>query len=618
MKKRKLRNNKIEHRKRERELQYKDFTRQKDYDICHKKFGIIVDDRYSVKRNVIYLINTTTDLTYLPRKLNNLKCNNLCNNKESVSMEVLEILGLNIGFGVSMKLDTTTIPIDFNRLKRAVSLCFVKFGDKKEEEQYIEKLISKSDWEPPKAPKTVELTVKNYEIAVTTAFNNSWKQEHVVNLKEKQIKMLSKIKKEQKFIVNATDKNLGPAIMEIDYQIQRCLTDHLDQTNTYKELSEMDARISNEEKFCFICTHFIDNSNATITNQAHTFFIRECLRIKDKTNGVTWKKRSVTFPYIYMMPKVHKKPDWKTRPVVSGVTSIMRPLSICLNGMLQQVVHLCLFYLKDSWHLLNDLKTLKPMKGCKFVTSDADLFYTNINTAHAIEILEKWFKLHKHKLPPGFPVQLILIEIRCLMENNVFTIESRFFVQTNGTAMGTNDACMYATIYYSYHEETELRLLPYNRFYRRLIDDALIIVDEIAPYINLKNNMNNFGPIEKHLTWTTEKLSSTVNFLDLTLTIQKSRNHHLQTFQKPDNYFLYRTPDSCQPANILTSFIYSTLQRYYHQNTFIKDYNHFTEFLFHNMLKRGHINHSLNEIFVTQSEKAQKSKMPHITRTPQE
>ena len=177
--------------------------------------------------------------------------------------------------------------------------------------------------------------------------------------------------------------------MEIDYYIQRCLTDHLDQTNTYKELSEMDAHILNEENFRFICTHFIDNSKATLTNQACTFFIRECLGFKDATTGITWKHRDVTFPYFYMMPKVHKKTEWKTRPVVSGVTSIMRPLSIWLDAMLQQVVHLCPFYLKDSWHLLNDLKKLKPMKGCKFVISDADSFYTNINTEHAIETLEK-------------------------------------------------------------------------------------------------------------------------------------------------------------------------------------------------------------------------------------
>ena len=123
---------------------------------------------------------------------------------------------------------------------------------------------------------------------------------------------------------------------------------------------------------------------------------------------------------------------------------------------------------------------------------------------------------------------------------------------------------MYATIYYSYHEETELRFLPYNRFYRQLIDDALIIVDRIIPYVHLKNNMDNFGPIKQQLNWTPKQFSNSVNFLDLTLTIQEDRTITYKTFQKPKNYFLYLTLDSCQPAKILTSFIYSTLQRYYH------------------------------------------------------
>ena len=109
--------------------------------------------------------------------------------------------------------------------------------------------------------------------------------------------------------------------MIIDYYIQRCLTDHLNQTNTYQELSEMNAGILNEDNFRFICAHFIDDSMATITNQARTFFIRECLGFTDKTTGITWKHRNITFPYFYMMPKIHKKPDWKTRPVVSRVTS---------------------------------------------------------------------------------------------------------------------------------------------------------------------------------------------------------------------------------------------------------------------------------------------------------
>ena len=317
-----------------------------------------------------------------------------------------------------------------------------------------------------------------------------------------------------------------------------------------------------------------------------------------------------------MMPKVHKKPLWKTRPVVSGVTSIMRPLSIWLDTMLQQVVHLCPFYLKDSWHLLNDLKKLKSLKGCKLVTSDAQSFYTNINTEHAIDILHKWFILHSQDLPPNFPVDLVLLGIERLMKNNVFTFGSRFFLQTNGTAMGTNVACMYATIYYSYHEETQLALLPYIRYYGRLIDDAFIIVDEDTPFSDLASNMNDFGPPEKRLTWDTEPLLQTVNFLDLTITIDHNGNITTKTYMKPDNYFLYRTPDSCQPDSILRSFVYGALQRYFHQNSSISDYNYYANFLFDNLLERGHIKFSLQRIFEKESAKAFKSSIPVVTREP--
>ena len=68
------------------------------------------------------------------------------------------------------------------------------------------------------------------------------------------------------------------------------------------------------------------------------------------------------------------------------------------------------------------------MKGCKFVTPDTDSFYININTEHAIKILERWFNLHGDELPLGFPVLLVLLRIRCLIENNDFIFGRKFFV----------------------------------------------------------------------------------------------------------------------------------------------------------------------------------------------
>ena len=179
----------------------------------------------------------------------------------------------------------------------------------------------------------VEDALNRFKMAVTKAFEDSWSRPHIVNLKESKINLLRMIKKERKFIIIATDKNLGPAIMEIDYYIHRCLTDHLNDTDTYKVLSETEARQISVDNFRFICEYFIDNHKANITKQARDFFINNCIGHRDVNNDSHFME-GVTFPYFYMMPKVHKKPDWKTRPVVNGVASIMRPLSTWLDAML--------------------------------------------------------------------------------------------------------------------------------------------------------------------------------------------------------------------------------------------------------------------------------------------
>ena len=193
--------------------------------------------------------------------------------------------------------------------------------------------------------------------------------------------------------------------------------------------------------------------------------------------------------------------------MVSGVCSVMEPLSKWLDVQLQRIVHLCPCYLKDSWHFLNDIKKLgKTMKGYRLIISDANAMYTNINTDHAIETLKKWFKQHEKDLPSDFNTDLILLGIEYLMKNNVFSFGDQYFLQKNGTAMGTNVACMYATIYYSYHEENNLLQLSYIKFYRRLIDDAFIIVEDTTDILQkVSVAMDNFSPIGKKLTWKTDE-----------------------------------------------------------------------------------------------------------------
>ena len=146
-------------------------------------------------------------------------------------------------------------------------------------------------------------------------------------------------------------------------------------------------------------------------------------------------------------------------------------------------------------------------------------------------------------------------------------------MQTNGTAMGTNAACMYATIYYSYHEETVIMKHPAIVFYRRLIDDAFIVMrDGYDNFESVKATMDDFGPEGKRLEWEATEPTDSIPFLDLRVNITATGDISTTTYQKERNNYLYRPPSSAQPDNILYSLTYGTMHRYFWQNTKIKDY----------------------------------------------
>jgi hypothetical protein len=575
-----------------------------------KRFGIVADARYTVRQNILRLATTIHPLN-LPRRPKNLKVHNLCQEKEKISKELLETLGLNLGFGIALPPQKDKIPIDFERIRRDIRIKYIELPVENNNTTFNKKLhIKKNNRHLERAPRGIEKAIDNFETATKEAFKNSWKRPFIGNLEKKKIELLRQIRKERKYIIVGADKNLGPCIIELDQYINKCLTIHLNATNTYKELIEMDARIINEENFRWVCAEFIDNRKSKLEKQDRKFFIES---IHGRRDGLRRMHPDINLglPYFYAMPKMHKKPTG-LRPVVSGVSTIMESLSKWLDVQLQSVVHLCPCYLKDSWHFLNDIKDLNGLQHCKLVTSDADAFYTNINTDHAIEIIEKWFDLHTEEIPEDFPKELVLKGIKRLMENNVFTFGDRYFLQLNGTAMGTNVACMYATIYYSFHEETQLLHLSFIKFYRRLIDDAFIIFDDTkGTFQNLKDNMNDFGPTEKRLNWSTEEPATEINFLDLTITIQKDGTIATKTFQKTMNLYLYRTPDSCQPENILYSFVYGLIHRYYWQNTFEGDFLHVVQALLQRMLDRGHIHNKINKIFINAVNKVATSSMPN-------
>jgi hypothetical protein len=317
-------------------------------------------------------------------------------------------------------------------------------------------------------------------------------------------------------------------------------------------------------------------------------------------------------PQFYMIPKVHKTP-WATRPIVSCVNSTLGYLSKYVDRQLQKVVHLCPAYLQDSNTLLLRLHALGQLPStARLITADAVSMYTNIDTNHGLQNLRLWFDLHADHLPTDFPVDFVINATKLIMTANVFQFDDTYWLQLCGTAMGTSLACMYATIYYSYHEETSIVPLlsqqqkppqPANPIilYARLIDDVFQIWDlaKLPPPITIANltpsiaSAMHFGS----LSWDVEPPKRTVNFLDLTITLMDDGKISTTTFIKPMNLHLYIPPHSAHSKGVLKSLVFGTVQRYWSQNSDRNTFVSTTRSFYEHLLNRAYKPSELDPLF---------------------
>jgi hypothetical protein len=383
-----------------------------------------------------------------------------------------------------------------------------------------------------------------------------------------------------------TDKNLGPAVMNREDYIEICLKEHL-LTPTYQNLSQTEA------------TQRMRNTKDKLENL-----------LKEYGNGlpeeeITYFKRSLNQkhfrnPMFYAIPKVHKKP-LKTRPVVSCVNSYNAVYSKWLDYKLSALLPFTPSYLKNSTDLLNLLKTLPPLpEGAKIFTADAVSMYTNIDTNTALIAINNMLQKEKFSIPSNFPTQLILKTLHIIMKENIFQFDDTFWLQKDGTAMGTPVAVMYSTIAYGAHENEHILNNKFNNnliFYKRYIDDIFgiwIPTENIKEDQNnweaFKNSLNGFG----NLKWQVEDLTTTTHFLDLTIKIQNNKIHST-TYQKEMNLHLYLPATSAHPIGCLKGLIIGTLLRYREQNN-DENFKKYTSNFITHLLNRGYHMNQLKPI----------------------
>ena len=99
--------------------------------------------------------------------------------------------------------------------------------------------------------------------------------------------------------------------------------------------------------------------------------------------------------------------------------------------------------------------------------------YTNIDTNHGTSQVVEWIEEYHEGLPTDSPTEAVKEALKLDMHNKISEFEESSFEQLSGCAMGTPAACIYATIYYAYHERKTLLPKYKNNilFFKIFIED---------------------------------------------------------------------------------------------------------------------------------------------------
>jgi hypothetical protein len=509
--------------------------------MVYKHYGFVADPNKTTLHNAAIMMAAMPIWFYLTKPTNS-ACHNLCISNPPPN-NYRALLGLGMKYIPTPRYTNSNNMIGWtDRFRQDMfTKMFLAHTDSS-----IPRLYVRSDWTPP-------IRLVNYNLQervnnfIKKIFELFKKRKARSNMLPFQRRILADLRASKTHVIINADKNLGPCIIERSQYIQRALQDHLLDTTTYKKLSARQAT-AQIDQVKHKLQQFIEYYGRKL-DPADIKFLKRTAEVKDP------------FPKFYITAKIHKKP-WKSRTIVSVSGSLLDGLGRLVDKILQPYFHATTTAILSSATLKDELMQMEKLPpNARFFTTDAVSMYTNIDTNHALRTI-KGFLLKHNDYATIHERNAALEGLEIIMKNNIFQFGDTFWHQLNGTAMGVSPSCMYATLYYAAHEESFIKKYPELILYKRYIDDVIGIwvpqtINDDLRWKEFQTEMNNFG----RLRWEFTARQSTINFLDLTLSIDQNGNIQTRLYEKPENLYLYLPANSAHPFSTLKGLIHGMVYR---------------------------------------------------------
>ncbi|XP_041435406.1 uncharacterized protein LOC121399279 [Xenopus laevis] len=320
------------------------------------------------------------------------------------------------------------------------------------------------------------------------------------NLNYEERKALTTLKNNKDIVIKKADK--GGAVVIMDISAYRTEVMRQLETPGHYSLIESDPTIKLKT---LIDTMVFDAYTAgTIDKSTKEYLITDFPRI----------------PMLYILPKIHKTLENPPgRPIVSGIGSVLEPLSKLVDRHLQGLVCNLPTCLKDTNELLLKLDKVHNISpGIWLCSIDIQSLFTSIPQDEGIKCVED--ALLETNLSNSY-VYFLIDCLEIVLKKNYFKFDDLFYWQKQGTSMGSAVAPSLANLFV-YDLENKLFLrepyLQYIRCYYRYVDDILILWD--GPLEAFNNMVDTANEAHNTVKFTSESSNQTISFLDVQIKIE--------------------------------------------------------------------------------------------------
>ena len=319
-------------------------------------------------------------------------------------------------------------------------------------------------------------------------------------------------------------------------------------------IKEAHRQLKNASHYMPLTENLTTKYRTKVVNLIDSMFEQEEISLKTYRYLMEGGNRT---PIFYMLPKIHKKKNPPPgRPIVSSCDCPTEKISQLTDIVLRPFAQKGKSFIKDTPDFIEKIKDLRLNENEWLVSMDVTNLYTNIPHHEGIRVVSETIKQRGNELPSN---EMIIKMLSLILKCNCFKFNRNYFLQINGTAMGTRVAPTYAIIFMNWFEEEFVYTYKQKpRIWFRFIDDIwCIFKGSETDLLNFLNYLNN---VHCSIKFTWEYSKKNIVFLDLQ-TFVENGNILTTLYEKPTNNHGYLSYDSCHPENTKNSIPYSQFLR---------------------------------------------------------